>query len=77
MLIEQIIEFELRGGGLPEPTYSYNWQNKNLFGISSSGLFYYLLVKYWGGNVPYFHQLRSNYVQNLTPKCEILNVFWT
>ena len=45
MLIEQIIEFELRGPGAPWPyMYSYNWlfscQNKNLWGKSSSELLF-------------------------------------
>ena len=43
MLIKQIIEFELRGHGLPglicAPTTVIFMTNKNLYGISSSELF--------------------------------------
>ena len=67
MRIEQIIEFESRGSGpfdqLWPYMYSYNWlflwQNNNLSGRSSSGLFDHLLLKYCGyiGNVRYFPYL--------------------
>ena len=45
MLIEQIIEFQLRGPGpIGRPLYSYNWliswPNKNLLGKSTSGLLF-------------------------------------
>ena len=45
MLIERVIELQLKGPGPPGPNiYSYNWllswQNKNLYGKSSSGLLF-------------------------------------
>ena len=30
-----------------------------------------------GGNLPYFPLPGPNHIQILTPKCKILNVFWT
>ena len=44
MLIERIVELQLRGQGPLANVYSYNWlfsrQNKNLSGKSSSGLIF-------------------------------------
>ena len=81
MLIEQIIEFELRGSGALCPhMYSYNslfsWQNKNLKGKFSSGLLFTAKIvqeaMYLTSNLP-----EQNHLQNLNPKCKILNEFWT
>ena len=89
MLIEQIIEFELSGPGPHKfkfnitftrtctPTTGYFYEkNKNLYGKSSSGLLFTAEIlqeaKYLNFPLP-----GPNHLQNLTPECKILNVFWT
>ena len=65
MLIEQIIEFELRGlgplGRICTPTTGY-FHVKIKISKENLRVDYYLLLKY---------------LQNLTQKCKIMNVFWT
>ena len=38
---------------------------------------YYLLLKYYRRQCILLLPTRPNHLQNLTPKCEILNLFWT
>ena len=45
MLIEQIIEFELRESGPPSRICTPTTDKTKIYGKSSSGLFFYLLVK--------------------------------
>ena len=73
MLIEQIIEFEL---------WLYMFSNNWLF-LSQKSLrkiFEWIIIYCWNiawGNVPYFQLPGPNPLQNLIPKCKILNVLWT
>ena len=57
--------------------YSYNWllswQNKHLWGKSSSGLLFPVNIA--GGSASYFSLPEPNRLQNLTPKCKILTCF--
>ena len=60
MLIEQIIEFQLRLPGPPgRYMYSYNWltscQNKNLEGKSSSGLLFTAKILQEAMCLTYYH----------------------
>ena len=65
MFLKQIIEFELTGSGSPGRTYVTKQKSiRNIFVIA-------------GGNVPYFPPSGPNHEQNLTLKCNILNVYWT
>ena len=83
MLIEQIIEFELKLLGLPDRPctliISYFYDKAK---ISKE----YLRVDYFfcqniseGNNytVPHFPHPEPSHFQNLAPNCMILNVFWT
>ena len=67
MLIEQIIEIDMRGPGPPGPyMYSCNWltswQNKNLEGKSSSGLLVTpkILQEAMCLTYPYMDQITNN-----------------
>ena len=78
MLIEQIFEF--RGSAGPTgrictPTAGCFHEKTIIFDENLRGDCY-LLVKIAEGNVPYFPLAGPNHLQNLTPKCKILNVFW-
>ena len=77
MLIEQIIEVESRVPGLlvvhiPKTSYFHD-KTKILKSKSSSEWFNPKNVT--ERNVPWFPWPSQS--QNLTPKCKILNVFWT
>ena len=41
------------------------------------GYFHDLLLNILEGNVLYFRLPGPNHMQNLTPNCKTLNVFWT
>ena len=65
MLIEQIIEFELRGLEPPNRTYTPTigyFHVKAKISKENLRVDYYLLLKC---------------LQNLTQKCKIISVFWT
>ena len=80
MLIKQIIKFELRGHGPPgrtcTPTAGY-FHDKTKISKENLRVDHYLLLKIARGNARYFPLPGPNYLQNLTLKCKILNVFWT
>ena len=80
MLIDQIIEFEWRVPGPPGHTctpITANLHDKTQISEKYLRVDYYLLLNIAGGNVPYFPLLEPNHLQNLAPKCKMLNVFWT
>ena len=66
MLIERIIELQLRVLGPPPNRYSYNWlfswQNKNLHGKSLSGLLFTakMLQETMYLTSPYLDQITNN-----------------
>ena len=78
MLIEQI--FELRGLGLPgricTPTTGC-FHDKIIIFKENIRMDCYLLLKYCMRQCTLLPLLGPNHLQNLTPKCWILNVFWT
>ena len=82
MLIEQIIEFELKGPGPPRrtctPTTGYFHDKTKIF-KANLRVDYYLLLKYYTMQctVSNFSLPGPNHFQNLIPKYKILNVFWT
>ena len=65
----------------PEPpgrtctTKTGYFQDKNLPGKPSSELLSTFKI-FAGGNVPCYPPTGPSHLQNLTPKCKILNVFW-
>ena len=81
MLIEQIIKFELRGPGPLGSTFTPNnwlisWQNKNLYGKSSSGLLFTAKILQEANHLnsllgPNHSQLKFNI------KIQDFKVFWT
>ena len=78
ILIEQIIEFEMRGFGhlvVHVPPQLIIFMTK--ISRENLRLDYYLLLNIAGDNVPYFPLPCPNHLQNLTSKGKILNVFWT
>ena len=79
--MEQIIKFELRGPGPPgrtcTPTECY-FHDKAKNSKEYFQMDYYLLVKYCRKQYTLLPPIPGqNYLQNLTPKCKIINVFWT
>ena len=76
--MEQIIEFELRRPEHPDRTctpitgYSYD---KTKISKENFRVDYYLLLKYCMRQCSLLSLLEPNHLQNLTPKCKILNVF--
>ena len=76
MLIEQI--FELREPGLSRrvctPTTGC-FQDKTIISKENIRLDCYLLLKYCRRQCTLLCSTRPNHLQNLTPKCKILNVF--
>ena len=75
MLIEQIIEFKLRGPGYSARTYSYNWiflwKSKNLVRKIFKCIIIYC-KNVARGNVPTW----AKWLTKFNPKCKILNVFY-
>ena len=65
MLLEQLVEFELRVPGLFDRTCT-----------PTTGYFY-VKTKISKENLRVDYYLLLKYLQNLTPKCKIINVFWT
>ena len=65
MLIEQIIEIELRDIGPLDRACT-----------STTGYFY-VKTKISKENLRVDYYLLLNYLQNLTPKCKTINAFWT
>ena len=80
MLIEQIIEFGLRGlwssARTTTPTNGY-FHDKTKVSKANLPVNYIYCENIAVGNMPYFRLPGPNHLQNLTPKCKILNVFWT
>ena len=81
MLIEQVIEFELKEprppGRTSFPITGYFHDKTKIF-KENLRADYYSLLKYCRRQCTFLSPLpRPNHLQNLTPKCEILNVFWT
>ena len=77
MLTEQI--FELRGPELPGSiciAITGCFHDKTIISEENIRLDCYLLVKYCRRQCALL-PLRPHHLQNLTPKCKILNVFWT
>ena len=75
MLIEQIIEFELRGLGPPHRTCTQTtgyFHDKTKICKKNLPVDHYFLL-----NIPHFPLPGPIHLQNLTPKCKILVVFWT
>ena len=79
MLTEQIIKFESRGPGPPgrthTPTTGYFHDKTKIEGISSSGLFCYLLLKYCRMQCYLLPLTWAKSLTKLPLKCKILNVF--
>ena len=79
MLIEQM--FELRGPGLPgriSTPLAGCFHDKTIISKENIRLDCYLLLKYSRRHIVFYFPLSgSNHLQNLTPKCKILNMFWT
>ena len=80
MLIEQIIEFELMGSGPPcrvsTSTTGY-FYDKTKISKKNFRVDYYLLLKYCMRQCTLLPVPEPSNLQNLTPKCKILNVFRT
>ena len=80
MLIEQI--FELRGCGPPGSIYTPItgcFHHKTTISMENFRVNCYSLLKYCRRqcSLLYFPLPGQSHLQNLTPKCKILNVFWT
>ena len=79
MLIEQI--FELRGPGPPGricTPITGCFYEKTIISKENFRLDCYLVLKYCRRQCTLlFPTWAKFYLQNLTPKCKILNVFWT
>ena len=80
MLIEQIIEFELKKPGPPgrkcsSTTGYFHDKQKSLSNIFE-WIIFYLLLKFCSRRCT-LHPPTWTKLQNLTPKCNILNVYWT
>ena len=77
MLIEQIIEFELRWPGPYSRTCTLTTSCFHDKTNSLRQIFeIYLLQNLAGISVPHFLLPGLNDSQNLPPKCKILNMFW-
>ena len=79
MLIGQIIEYELRGLGslAVHVLQKVNFMTKQK---SLRKIFEWVIIycdNIVRGNALYFPLPGPNHLQNLSPKCKILNVFWT
>ena len=78
MLIEQF--FELRGPGLPCRTctpITGCFHDKAIISKENIQLDCCLQLKYCRRQCTLLPLLGPNHLQNLTPKCKILSVFWT
>ena len=78
MLIVHI--FELRGPGPPGricTPITGCFHDKTIISKESIRLDCYLLVKYYRRKCTLLPLPWPNHSQNLTPKCKVLNVFWT
>ena len=81
MLVEQIIEFELRGPRPPglrcTPTTGYFLDKTKISKKNLLAHYYqaYLLLKYSRRQCTLLPLPKRNQLQNLTPKFKILNVF--
>ena len=76
MLIEQI--FKLREPGPPDcicTSITGCFRHKTMIFEENNRLDFYLLLKYCRRLILYFPLPEPNHLQNLTPKCKILNVF--
>ena len=69
MFIEQILKFELK-----EPGPTGRLTKKSLRKISEGIIYCQNIARC---NVPHFPVPGPNHLQNLTPKCKILNLLWT
>ena len=80
MLIKLIIEFKWKGPELPgrtcTPTTSC-FHEKIGNCKKNHRLNYYLLLNYCSSQCILLPLPNPNHLQNLAPKCKILNVFWT
>ena len=78
MLIEQ--NFELRGPGPPgriRTPIAFSFHDKTLISTENIRLDCCLLLKYCRRQYTLLPLIGPNHLQNFTPKCKILNVFWT
>ena len=78
MLIEYISE--LRGPGPPGricTVITGCFHDKTIISKESIRLDCYLLLKYCRRQCTLLPPTLANHLQNLTPKCKILHVFWT
>ena len=76
MLIEHIIEFEVRKHGLRKctPTAGYFYDRRKIEGISSSGLFYYFLLKYCWRQYSVLPPTWAKSLTNLIPNSRVKRV---
>ena len=79
MLLEQYIEFELRGPGpcgRPCTFTTDYFHDKTKFYKENLQVDYCLLLKYCKRQCTLVSSTWANSFINLPPKCKILNVFW-
>ena len=80
MLIEQIIEFELRGPGPSGHTCVHitnQFHDKTKMSTENLQVDYYLRLKYCRRQRTLHPLSGPNHLQNFIPKCKILSVFST
>ena len=81
MLIEEIIELQLRGLGPPNQTctpITAYFYDKTKTRRENLRVDYYLLLKCSTRQSALLPLPRLNHLQlNLSPRCQMLNVFWT
>ena len=79
MPIKQTIEFELRELRPPGRTCATTgyFHDKTTISMKNLRVDYYLLLKYCRRQCTLPPPPGPNHLQNFTPKCKILNVFWT
>ena len=81
MLIEQIVDFELRRPApysricTPTSTTGY-FYDKTKISKANLRVDYYLLLKYWWRQYTVLSPTWAKPLTNLTPKWKILNMFW-
>ena len=79
MFIEQIIEFKLRRAeplGRTCTPITGCFHDKTKISKENCRVDYYLMLKYCTRQCTLLPLPGPNRLQNLTPKCKILNVFW-